>query len=378
MDVRTAFFALLLVALAGVTALIIAPLLQYVLGAALLAFVLSPAYERLEPKIGARPAALSLTGFAVVAAIVPLLLVSLVVFETVMTFLSDVDSESVLEQGRDVAQNDLGLEADHVESLETALLSEVESSVSDAVELALGEVLNLVNTSIEMGLGLIVFVFLLYYMLLDGAAFVDWLRDVAPLEDRVQDELFEEVNVVTWAVIKSHVLVALVQGVLGGLGLFLLGIPNVAFWTVIMILVAFLPAIGVWLVWGPAVGYLWTTGDPVSAVALLLYGLAVLSVVDNYLRAIAVDHDSGLHPAVVLVGVIGGIYVLGIMGLFLGPVVLAVFKAGLDVFSKTSLAAAIETDAGDATAASPSSVSGSGLEAEPASTPQSDGPTPDD
>ncbi|MFP8952326.1 AI-2E family transporter [Natrialbaceae archaeon A-arb3/5] len=339
MDVRTSFFVLLLVVLGAIATLMLLPLLQFVMAAALLAFVLYPAHERLTPTVGPRISAVLLTGFAIVGAVVPLLIVSVIVLQTVISFLSDLDGGTIIERVRELARDDLGLEEEYVESAETTVLAEIESSFSDAVELALLELLGLINTSIEMGLGLIVFVFLLYYLLIDGETFVGWLRETVPLEDAVRDELFAEINVVTWAVIKSHVLVAVVEGVLGGLGFYLLGISNVAFWTVIMTIVAFLPAIGVWLVWGPAVGYLAVTGEPLGALVLLLYGVAVLSFVDNYLRAIFVDRESGLHPAVVIVGVIGGIYLLGIMGLFLGPVLLAMFKAGLNVFSRLDIGA---------------------------------------
>ncbi|TYL39230.1 AI-2E family transporter [Natronococcus pandeyae] len=338
MDVRTAFFALLLVVLAAISTLILAPLLQYVLAAGLLAFVLYPAHERLESRIGAQPSALVLTGVAILAAVVPILYLSIVVMQTVFSFLDGFDEMAVIEGGRELAL-ELGADPEVVATTEAQLVSELEAFLGNAVDIALAELIGLLNASIRMSLGLLVLVFVLYYLLVDGRMFVDWLADVAPLEDGIRDELFDEVEVVTWAVIKSHVLVAVVEGVLGGLGFYLLGVPNVAFWTVIMIVVSFLPAIGIWLVWGPAVGYLAMTADPLAAVALLLYGLAVLSVVDNYLRAIFVDRNSGLHPAVVLVGVIGGIYLLGIMGLFLGPVLLAVFKAGLNVLNETALAA---------------------------------------
>ncbi|QSW99535.1 AI-2E family transporter [Haloterrigena alkaliphila] len=338
MDSRTAFFALLLVVLGVITTLLIAPLLQYVMAAALLAFVLYPAYERLEPRFGSRPAAILLTGIAIVAAVVPLLVLSLVVLDTAVSFLTDFDAERAIETVRGVAEDDLGLESQQIDAIETAIHTEVETSLSSAAELALGELMRLVNASVEMAIGLAVFVFLLYYLLVDGDEFVAWLGDVAPLDPHVRDELFEEVQTVTWAVIYSHVLVAIVQGGLGGLGFVLLGVPNAAFWTVIMVLVSFLPAIGVWLVWAPAVGYLTTIGEPVAAALLLAYGLTALALVDNYLRAIFVDRGSGLHPAAVIIGVIGGIYLLGIMGLFLGPVLLAMFKAGVNVFNRVVIA----------------------------------------
>ncbi|ELY39654.1 AI-2E family transporter [Natronorubrum tibetense] len=338
MDARTAFFALLLATLGVICALLVAPLLQYVLAAGLLAFVLYPAHERLERQIGARPSALALTAFAIVAAVVPLIYFSIVVLQTVFSFLDDFDELAAVEELRTAAL-ELGIEAEVLDELESELLAEIEGSLSGSVEIVLQELVGLLNASIRMSFGLLVLVFLLYYLLVDGDRFVAWVSDIAPLEDNVRDELFDEIEVVTWAVIYSHVLVAVVEGLLGGLGFYLLGVPNVAFWTVVMIVVSFLPAVGVWLVWGPAVVYLAITADPLTAVVMLLYGVVVLSIVDNYLRAIFVDRGSGLHPAVVLIGVIGGIYLLGIMGLFLGPVLLAVFKAGLNVFSTMNLAA---------------------------------------
>ncbi|MDJ1431768.1 AI-2E family transporter [Halostagnicola sp. A-GB9-2] len=331
MDVRTGFFAFLLVLLGAVTAMMIAPLFQYIIAACLLAFVCYPAHRRLEERVGPRVSALLLTAFAVVAAVVPLLAFSIVIFDTVFSFLNDFDELAAIETVRELAL-ELGVEQETIDSVETHLVTELEMFLSESVEFVLAELITLVNTTIEMALGLMVLLFLLYYLLVDGPEFVAWVSSIAPLEVDIREELFDEVETVTWAVIYSHVLVALVEGILGGIGLWLLGVPNVTFWTVVMIIVSFLPAVGIWLVWGPAVGYLFVAGEPVSAAILLVYGIAVLSVVDNYLRAIFVDRESGLHPAVVLVGVIGGIYLLGIMGLFLGPVLLAVFKAGLNVF----------------------------------------------
>ncbi|WP_265108058.1 AI-2E family transporter [Halosolutus halophilus] len=337
MDIRTTFFALLLVALGAITILMIAPLLQYVMAACLLAFVLYPAHERLRARIGSRPSAFVITGFAVVAAVVPTLYVSIVILQTTISYLDGFDDTVVIESLREVALQ-IGVDDEAFGVVREQVIAEIEGSVASAVETVLREIVGLLNASIRMSVGLLVLVFVLYYLLLDGATFVAWLADVIPLENDIRDELFTEVETVTRAVIQSHVLVAVVEGLLGGFGFYLLGVPNVALWTVVMIVVSFLPAIGIWLVWAPAVVYLVTADELVAGLVLLAYGLTVLSIVDNYLRAVFVDHGTGLHRAVVLVGVIGGIYLLGIMGLFLGPVVLAVFKAGLNVFNKTALA----------------------------------------
>ena len=337
MDVRVLFFALLLGLLGVLSFLMLLPFFQWVLAAGLLAFLLYPVHVRLRPEIGEKASGLALTGVAFLVAIVPLFVISVLILQSVIDLIDDFDEETVV-QAVDAAREilaALGLSEGAIEDLERTLLEEVEGIVQASLETVLQEVVGLVDLTIHVSLGVMILAFLLYYFLVDGEDFLAWIRDVSPMEDEVVSELFEEIQRVTWAVIGSHILVAVVEGILGGIGLWLVGIPNVAFWTAVMIVVSILPVIGVWLVWAPAVGYLVFTGDIFGAAVLLIYGLAVLSVVDNYLRAYLVDKGSGLNPAVVLIGVLGGIYVLGILGLFLGPVVLAVFKASLDVFSRT-------------------------------------------
>lgn len=337
MDLRNGFFIGLIAFLGIIAFLLVAPFLQYVLAAGLLGFVLYPLHRRLAPRLGPRPSAALLTALAVVVAVVPLLLFSLYLVQAALDFLDGIAEEdivSAVESTRAYLVEELGVEPEHLEQFEEMLLSEFDEIAQSAGEIILTEMIAMVDVTVHAGFGVMLLVFLLYYVLLDGARFVAWVRSVTPLETDVIDELFDEVSVVTWAVVQSHLLVAVVEGILGGIGLWIVGISNVPFWTVVMIVVSILPIIGVWLVWAPAVIYLLATGDMVGALFLLVYGVAVLSVIDNYLRAFFVDHGSGLHPAVVLVGVLGGIYLLGILGLFLGPILLAVFKASVTVFSR--------------------------------------------
>ncbi|WP_222918465.1 AI-2E family transporter [Natrinema sp. SYSU A 869] len=334
MDVRTTFLALLVAALCGLAALLVLPLVEYVLAACLLAVVLRPAYERLEPQVGPRFAGLACTSIAVVAGIVPLLLISLVVLRTAVSTLESFDGGQIVAYGRDIARNDLGLADESVATLESVMRSELEGSIPDVAELTLARTIDIVTTGMDVAVGVLVIVFLLYYLLVDGAAFVTWLREIAPLDADVLDELFTEVHDVTWAVLRTHVFVAVVQGVLGGVGLALLGVPYATTLGVVLMFAAVLPTVGVWLVWGPVTVAHAVSSDPVRAVVLLGYGIAVLTVTDNYLRAYLVDRGSGLHPATALLGVVGGIYLFGVVGLFVGPVVLATFKACVTVVNR--------------------------------------------
>ncbi|ELY56174.1 hypothetical protein C491_14542 [Natronococcus amylolyticus DSM 10524] len=344
MDLRVVFMLFLVALLGGISALLLLPLLQYIVAAALLAFVLFPIHDRLAARtvdirgrtltISPRISAGVVTLFGVVATVLPLLLVSIVVLRTVLSFLEEFDDLAIAETVQETVHG-LGIDDATVDEIEQFLSAEVEGFLEQGIEFVLQELVGLLDTSFRVGLGILVLVFLLYYFLVDGRRLVGWMGSVAPIEDETRTELVAEIEGVTWAVLISHVLVALAEGVLGGIGLYLLGVPNVAFWSVVMVVVSFLPAIGIWLVWLPIVGYLLSVGDPVGALLLLAYGVTVLSIVDNYLRAFLVDIGSGVHPGTVLVGVIGGLYLFGFLGLILGPVLLATLKAVLEVFSET-------------------------------------------
>lgn len=121
-----------------------------------------------------------------------------------------------------------------------------------------------------LGVGLTLF--LLFYFLKDRGEFFEWLHARTPLADDVQSEYYDELDHVLKAVLFGHALVALVQGLLAGLGLFVTGIPNAAFWTVVMTVLSVLPVVGSFLVWGPAVVYLFVDGQTVLALGLFVWG----------------------------------------------------------------------------------------------------------
>jgi predicted PurR-regulated permease PerM len=177
-------------------------------------------------------------------------------------------------------------------------------------------------------------VFLLFYFLKDREHFSSWLYKRAPLSDGALSKLTDELDRILKAVLLGHVLVAIVQGLLAGIGLVVTGIPNAMFWTVVMAVLSLLPVVGSFLVWGPAVVYLFVTGEPAFAVGLAVWGLVVVGVSDDYLRPVVVDRYAHVNPAVIIVGVLGGIYVIGFMGIFFGPVFIGMLRATLTVLAE--------------------------------------------
>ena len=328
-DAQSAFFVVLLAAFAYLVVSIIAPFSTYLLAAVLLAFLLFPAHRRLASTIGGRPSALLLVVAAVGGAGLSLVLLGLALpadaselSRTIEAVVTRTRIERRLEGllGFDVPLGQLT--ADVPGRLARALVGDAPSIASAATHAFLGFVLLL---------------FVVYYLLEDGRRLVEWTKRMLPLETEIVEELSREAYTTTWAVLKGHVLVALVQGVVAGVGLLIVGIPNVLFWTVVMVFLELFPIVGVAAVLGPAVLYLGLTGRLLAAGFLLVYGLTAVAVVDDYLRAFLVDRESSLHSAVILVGVFGGVYAFGIMGLFYGPIVLGLSKVLVRLFDEHHL-----------------------------------------
>ncbi len=345
MDARSSAFALLIYVLGVFAALVVLPLVEYVLAACLLAVALRPVFEQLAHRVGVRTAGVALTGLAIVGVVVPLVVVSLFILETATSVLEGVATDRIVAAGQTATRTTLGVDERTAATLESALSSERVGMIRSATEVSLSQTYGIVTAAIDVVVGTFVFVFVLYSLLVDGPAALDWIRQVVPLERRLVDELVTEVHAVVWATLRSHLLVAVLQGILGGLGLVVLGVPSAAVVAVALSVVSVLPAVGVWLVWGPVTVAYALSSDLLGGVILLGYGLSVLALVDLYLRALFVEQRSGLHPAIALIGVVGGGVLFGIIGLFIGPVILAAFKASVTVLDRLEHSPSADADA---------------------------------
>jgi predicted PurR-regulated permease PerM len=132
--------------------------------------------------------------------------------------------------------------------------------------------------------------------------------------------------------------VAALQGALGGVIFWLLGLHAPVLWGVVMGLLALLPAVGAAVIWVPAAIYLLAIGDVWQGVVLLIFGAFVIGLVDNILRPLLVGKDTKLPDYVVLISTLGGLATFGLNGFVLGPVIAAMFIASWDIFLESAIA----------------------------------------
>jgi len=323
----------ILVALAGtlslLTVLLVGPFLEFFLLAVLLAYPLRPLQQRFEGRIGPRLTAASLVVGVTVVIVLPVLWLLGIVARETMRFVGGV------REG-EITFTELELWLEDVTGEEVDVLTTAQSILRGTEMGTVDGALSVFGTITNLFVGVALTMFLLYYFLKDADRFNRWLRATVPVHDRIHDDLRGEFEDVVRAVLASHVFIAVVQGLVAGIALIVLGIPNAFFWTAVMVFLAVLPIIGSFLVWGPAAVYLFSLGRPLAGTALLVYGAIVVSFCDDFLRPLVINRytEKRLNPGAIVLGVLGGVYLLGFIGIFFGPVIIGSLRAVLDVYRR--------------------------------------------
>jgi predicted PurR-regulated permease PerM len=172
----------------------------------------------------------------------------------------------------------------------------------------------------------------MYYLFRDGDKIIAALPDALPLQRHQSEAILSRTAQVISASVYGVVFIAAIQGVLGGLAFWVLGIPSPMLWGVLLGIVCMIPIAGSFLIWLPAAIYLGLTGHWTKALLLVLWGALVISSIDNLLRPRFMRQYTKLHELFVFFSVLGGITVFGLLGIVLGPVVLAVTMGLLNTF----------------------------------------------
>ena len=333
------FFVLLLIVATIAFVWIIRDLLEAVFWAALLASVFHPLHRRLTARLNGRR---SLSAFLVLLTIVlmvilPLFLVGLAVTRESLTLYQrvttgEVDLHAPVQWSSQAwpIVNDLlaraGVEASRISDWLSSAAVTVSRFIAERA-LTIGQ--NALSTIVQFFL----MIYLVFFFLRDGTSLLDRLVEAIPLGDRRERRLFRKFGEVARATLKGTVVVAIVQGSLGGIALAAVGITGAVFWGVVMTVVSIFPAVGTSIVWLPAAGWLFATGSTVKAVILIVIGVFI-GFVDNLLRPILVGRDTRMPDYLILLSTLGGITAFGLSGFVIGPILAAMCVAGWDMFTE--------------------------------------------
>lgn len=188
------------------------------------------------------------------------------------------------------------------------------------------------QNTFKLVLNICLMLYLTFFLLRDGTRLLELLIRALPLGDARERLLFAKFGEVTRATIKGNLVVAIVQGSLGGFIFWILGIPGALLWGLLMAVASLIPAVGPALIWLPVSIYLAAVGDTTSAIILVAFGVGIIGLVDNILRPILVGRDTKLPDYIVLLSTLGGLGLFGINGFVIGPLVAALFIAFWGIF----------------------------------------------
>ena len=209
------------------------------------------------------------------------------------------------------------------------------TGLTQASQFLATQVLSIGQNTFEFLANLCVTLYLAFFLLRDGDVVLHALHRAIPLSSEHKLELVEKFTTVIRATVKGNLLVAAIQGALGGLAFWFLGVTGALLWAVLMAFLSLLPAIGAGLVWLPVAIYFLVTGAIWQAVALTAYGVLVIGLVDNMLRPLLVGKDTRMPDYVVMITTLGGMAVMGINGFVLGPAIAAMFFAVWHIYITT-------------------------------------------
>jgi predicted PurR-regulated permease PerM len=194
-----------------------------------------------------------------------------------------------------------------------------------------------VGNIISIAVTFVFVIFSVFFMFKDGPEFVAKLRDYLPFSDDEKALLTGQVRDIVISTIYGGVVVGIIQGLVGGIAYWLLDIPSPVLWGFATAIASFVPLVGSMAVWGPSVIYLFAHGFVAKAIIMIFVGALGISMVDNVLRPIIIGSRTKMHVLVILFSVIGGIQFFGLIGLVMGPLVVAVFVSVIKIFRNIEL-----------------------------------------
>ncbi len=334
--------AWLVVGLSAAFALILWPFLGALLWAVFIAIVFDPVHRQVLRQVGGTRrnlgALLTLT-VVVLVVILPLILVGTSVVHEAAAVVQQVRSGEIdfgryLQGVIDALPGWIRSILDRFGIVNLAALQrQLTTLLAGSGQFITTHLVGLGQNTLDFVVALFVMLYVLFFLLRDGRALTDSIGRHLPLQREYSQRLMAQFVTVVRATVKGNIVIALIQGLMGGVAFAVLGLQGALLWGTLMALLSLLPAVGAALVWGPVALWYLFHGEVWPAVGLTLWGVLAIGLVDNFLRPILVGKDTRMPDYLVLVATLGGIAVFGINGFVIGPVIAAMFLMGWNLLT---------------------------------------------
>lgn len=322
---------------------ILLPFYGTILWGSIIALLFSPLYRRLLPRVrGRRNLAAVLTlCVALVVVILPLALVTAALAREAAAMYDQLQSGEInpSKYFRQVFDHLPDWISDLLERFGmvnfATLQKRLTLALSQGSQFIATQALNIGQLTFEFIASVFVTTYLTFFLIRDGDVIARAVRNAIPLEPVHKQDLIAKFATVIRATVKGNLLVAAIQGALGGIAFWFLGVSGALLWGVLMAFLSLLPAVGAGLVWVPVALYFFVTNAVWQGLALTAWGVLVIGLIDNLLRPILVGKDTRMPDYVVMITTLGGMAVFGINGFVIGPTIAAMFVAVWHIYEVT-------------------------------------------
>ncbi|MCA9487641.1 MAG: AI-2E family transporter [Nanoarchaeota archaeon] len=317
----------LLILLLVLSYFVLKPFLMAVLFGIFLAFIFTPLYKRIHKRIKSKNLATSIV--CVILAIlilVPLwFLTPLLITQSINIFLSAQQMDFV------TPLKEILPSVFSSEQFSAEIASTISSFISRVANNATNIISDLILNFPTLALQFIVAIFVFFFVLRDGDRLILYLQSILPFPKEVEKKLFKSSNDITFSILYGQVLLGIVQGLIAGIAFFAFGIKNALFLTILAAIAGIFPIIGTAIIWVPVALFLLISGDTFAMIGVIFFGV-LSSLLENFVKPIFVSKRTKVHSAIILVGMVGGLFLFGFLGVILGPLILAYLLILLDLF----------------------------------------------
>jgi predicted PurR-regulated permease PerM len=313
--------------------LLFRPFLTPLAWAGIFAAFFYPRYKRLESRFGKTGAASISTAAVTLIIVVPFVLIVLAFIQEATQTIAAIDLTAGSSQGVERVQRAWGW-------LQRQRFGQDLPNLDEFIKRSAGQVGRTIANSVGVFfrnvafiiVDLVVMLFALFFFFRDGEAIMRRIRRVLPFDASFREHRIAEAANLIRVSLSSGIAVALTQGAVGGITFALLGLGAPVFWGVVMAFFSLLP-LGAWIVWTPVAVWLIVTGEIARGITLIAVGAGVISLIDNVLRPILLSGRTQMNGLLVFISLLGGLAAFGLLGLVLGPIIMATTISFVDAYA---------------------------------------------
>ncbi len=325
-----------LLAIAYLGVLVFKPFFLDLLVAGSVALFLTPLQRRLARGTGPNVAAALLVAASAIVILVPILSFVLLLGNEAGSFfdwlLPNLQPAALQRLWRETLPTRYPWLREWFRLGEDALMPVVAGALSRVATLANGLIQGAVTGLTSALFELFLFLMMLFFLLRDGGKLRRELQEISPLSDEQEELVFDHLSKTVKAVLQAMAVVPIVQGVLALVGFWLFGVPSALLWSVMVVIAALVPIVGSPLAWVPAGIYMIAIGATWPGVGVLIYGLVIISAVDNVVKPILLRGGAQIHPLLGFLSVLGGLFAFGAVGFLVGPVIVSLMLSAVRIY----------------------------------------------